>query len=65
MASKRPRICPYCHARGITVEFETGNKLRQHVKSRHPKTATQKIIERKQLKTFRRQAIMALRGETT
>lgn len=56
---KRQRICPECHARGITTTFETGNKLRQHRRARHPKTTEQLIAERKTLKQYRTAAIIA------
>lgn len=57
---KRQRKCPECFSRGITAVFETGNKLRQHRRTRHPKTTEQMVKERQALKEYRRTAILAM-----
>lgn len=57
---KLERKCPECFSRGITVTFETGNELRKHRRTRHPKTTAQKTAERQALKKFRKAAIIAI-----
>lgn len=56
---KRQRRCPECFGRGITVVFETGNELKKHRKTRHPKTSQQVTQERKLLREYRKAAILA------
>lgn len=57
---KRKRICLFCHQQGITVEFETGNKLRQHVKARHPRTPAQRTDDKRKLKEYRKQQLILI-----
>lgn len=60
MPAKMYRRCPFCLANGITVEFQTGNKLRQHVKIRHPQSKDQKRDAQKKLKLWRRNQLVEL-----
>lgn len=59
----RERKCPECFDRGITVTFRTGNELKKHRQQRHPKTDSQKSTERRTLRAFRTEAILALRKD--
>jgi hypothetical protein len=57
---KRKRECIFCHRVGISAVFDTGNQLKQHIRSRHPRTATQKREDRASLKAYRTQQILLL-----
>lgn len=52
------RICVFCHKVGITIEFKNGNELKRHVKTRHPRTATQIARDRQSLREYRKQLLL-------
>lgn len=58
--AKRRRECPYCLRGGITITFDTGNQLKQHIRLRHPRTPVQKREDMRTLKTYRREQIILL-----
>lgn len=59
MSIKRQRFCLFCHQVGITMTFETGNALRKHVASRHPRTPAQKSNDKNRLRLYRRDVLLA------
>jgi len=56
--AKRMRICLLCHQVGITVEFENGNKLKKHIRTRHHNTKTDVQKRRTQLRMYRRELLL-------
>ena len=52
------RICIYCYKVGISIEFDTGNQLRRHVKIRHPMSVKQTKEHRSSVREYRKQLLL-------
>lgn len=55
---KKLRICQLCHIVGLKVEFTNGNKLKQHLRDRHPRTKDQIKKDRVRVNEYRRQQLI-------
>lgn len=59
MSIKRQRFCLFCHQVGVMLTFETGNKLRHHVRTGHPRTKSQMQTDKNRLRVYRRDVLLA------